>query len=99
MKIKQAEKIVHKEIIKDRRQKYGNNFPLIAALWRGYLKKRFKIDLELSDEDAAIMMTLMKVSRLAHAPQEYDTLEDMLNYAWIGLNYEEYKNKQEQMEN
>lgn len=90
MKIVQIDKLVNANIIKDRRERYGNNFPLIAALWRGFIKKRFGIDIELKDQDAAIMMTLMKVSRLAFAPEEYDTMEDFINYAWIGLNYQDY---------
>ena len=91
MKIRGDERIVNKDIIKDRRQRYGNNFPLISALWRGFIRKRFKVDLQLTAEDTAIMMTLMKVSRLAYSPEQYDTLQDMLNYAWIGLNYDEYE--------
>jgi hypothetical protein len=36
------------------------------------------------------MFSLHKISRLANAPEDTDTLRDMLNYAWLGTSYDEY---------
>jgi hypothetical protein len=34
------------------------------------------------------MLCLLKVSRLANNPSDSDTLKDMLNYAWLGIDYD-----------
>ncbi len=87
-------KIVDKDIIKDRLKIYGNNFPIIKDLWRTYLIQRFGIDIDIKEDDVAVMMALMKVSRLAQSPQDEDSITDLINYFWIGLNYDEYTKKE-----
>lgn len=85
--------IVDKDIILDRKNTYGNNFPIINSLWNTYLEKRFpSLDIALTEEDTAMMMALMKVSRLAKSPDNKDSMVDLINYMWIGLNYQEYLN-------
>lgn len=84
--------MVDKDIIIDRKTTYGNNFPIITKLWNSYLDKRFVADgiEKLTDADTAIMMGLMKISRLAQCPEHTDSMTDLINYMWIGLNYDEY---------
>lgn len=88
--IEPVSKIVETDIIKNRRETYGNNFPIITDLWIVYLKKRFGVELGLTSEDVSVMMGLMKVSRLAQSPKNEDSLVDMINYMWIGLNHQDY---------
>jgi hypothetical protein len=45
----------------------------------------------LFPEDVAVMMMLMKVSRLLESPMSEDTLTDLLNYAWIATSYDKYE--------
>lgn len=82
--------IVDKSIILDRKTTYGNNFPIITKLWNNYLGQRFGTEVKLTEEDSAVLMALMKVSRLAQSPENEDSLTDLINYFWIGLNYGEY---------
>jgi hypothetical protein len=37
-----------------------------------------------------MMMCLHKISRLSNNPEDSDTLQDMINYAWLGIDYTEY---------
>ena len=85
-----CQEIVDEFIIKERKERYGNNFPCIANLWITYLSRRLGKEVHITDEDVAIMMALMKVSRLAQSPTNEDSIVDLINYMWIGLNYEKY---------
>lgn len=87
---KLSEELVDKQIIVERSRKYGNNFPLVAQLWKNYLKQRFDLDVAITSSDAAFMFALHKISRLANNPGDEDTLRDMINYAWLGIDYDEY---------
>ena len=84
--------IVDKKIIQERKAEYSNNFPSISKLWNNYLENHsdFHTTGDLTPQDAAIMMGLMKISRLAHYPEHEDSLTDLINYFYIGLNYDEY---------
>jgi len=44
----------------------------------------------ITPSDAAFMFALHKISRLANNPGDEDTLRDMINYAWLGIDYDEY---------
>lgn len=61
----------------DRQDDYGDpeeNFTRIAALWSAYL------NMNISPDQVAVMMTLMKCSRLAHSPDHYDSFVDGVAY-------------------
>lgn len=52
---------------------------IIAELWGAYLGA------DLTPADAAAMMVLLKVGRLAHDPTKRDTHLDIMGYAALGL--------------
>lgn len=82
--------LVDKETIIKRSDEYGNNFPFLVEIWKNFLKLRYNIDVPLTPKDVAFMFSLHKVSRLANNPADQDTLRDMINYAWLGIDYDEY---------
>ena len=52
----------------DREQDYGspeNNFDTIAKLWTTYLKSCEHVHGDITSEDVAVMMILLKISRIA----------------------------------
>lgn len=81
--------MIDKKIIAERKQQYGNNFPLIAKLWENYCENIRDYG-EFTPKDVSMMMALMKISRLANSPDHKDSLIDLINYMWIALNYDEY---------
>jgi hypothetical protein len=81
--------MINKEIIAQRKEQYGNNFPLIAKLWENYCEN-VRDDSEFTPKDVSMMMALMKISRLANSPDHADSLIDLINYMWIALNYDQY---------
>lgn len=83
--------MVNKDIIVDRSKIYGNNFPFLAKIWMNYFKIKYGVNVQISAEDAAMMMCLHKISRLANNPEDKDTLQDMINYAWLGISYSQYE--------
>ena len=71
--LEQAKQIV----CTDREETYGepeNNFSLIAALWSTYISK------ELSPEDVAIMMALLKIARIKTGKYKADNYIDICGY-------------------
>ena len=65
----------------DREQDYGspeNNFGTIAALWTVYLGK------EVSPVDVAMMMSLLKISRIKNGGGSGDSFVDLAGYAACG---------------
>jgi hypothetical protein len=83
--------IVDKKMIAERKLLYGNNFPKFAELINNYLSNFKNEEEPIFPEDVAVMMMLMKVSRLLESPMNEDTLTDLLNYAWIATSYKEYE--------
>jgi hypothetical protein len=73
-------------VTRDRNLDYGepeNNFADIAALWNVYLQ----IDAEgrpISPTDVAVLMILMKVSRIRTSPLKEDHWIDIAGYAACG---------------
>lgn len=66
------------DVVRERGAAYGTpheNFGNIAALWSGYLGK------EVSREDVALLLTLLKVARLKTSPQHEDSQVDVCGYA------------------
>ena len=80
---------VDKAIIKERKDTFGNSFPIIAGLWNNYLNNCIQND-HITPEDAAVMLALLKIARLSVRPTHEDSMIDMLNYLWIAFNYDEY---------
>ncbi len=93
-------------MIREKKKTYGNNFLEIRNNWVDYLKKLNLSDPEeLSEENVAEMMALMKYARIENISKailsgkikEYiarpaleDSLVDRDNYLWISKNYKEY---------
>lgn len=69
-----------KEIVsKNREQDYGppeNNFTIIANLWNAYLGSN-----EITPEDVAIMMALLKIGRIRTGNGKADNYIDLAGYA------------------
>ena len=78
-----------KVIYGDREKAYGNprfNLDTIAQLWSVYLKRKFPIpaidySLDITAEDVAQFMILLKTARLIHNPTHVDSLTDQAGYA------------------
>lgn len=77
----------HEIIYGDREQTYGKpakNLQTIADMWESYLRARGVWN-DAADglfaDDVALMMVLMKVSRLANSPEHRDSLVDICGYA------------------
>lgn len=81
----EADKIIYG----DREKAYGNprfNLDTIAQLWSVYLKRKFPIpdidySLDITAEDVAQFMILLKTARLIHNPTHVDSLTDQAGYA------------------
>lgn len=71
-----------KEIIYgDREKTYGHpskNLEVIAHMWTAYIQSRDTS--VLNAQDVALMMTLLKVARLANSPDHHDSLVDSAGY-------------------
>ena len=70
----------------DRERTYGHpakNLNCIADMWNSYLMSRFDEELPklLNAKDVAVMMVLLKASRLANDPNHRDSLVDICGYA------------------
>ena len=80
------------DAVSDRGQAYGDtnrNFKQIADFWSLHLRNRHDMKVELTPEDVASMMILMKLARLAHSPDHLDSLIDISGYAacWADLSH------------
>lgn len=69
-----------------RQDSYGNpedSFERIANLWDAYLTGKYKSEIDLTAEDVALMMTLMKIARMMTGSGHRDSYIDAAGY--IGL--------------
>ena len=85
--LNEASHIIHN----DRNKDYGepiDDFSLTASLWEAYLRRimvtRGTETLYLDPHDVAIMMALVKVSRLTETPQKRDHWVDIAGYIGCG---------------
>ncbi|MGI6096478.1 MAG: DUF6378 domain-containing protein [Lachnospiraceae bacterium] len=88
----------------DRDQQYGspeNSFKAIASMWAGYLEAKgcvFPNGEELSAKDAAAMMVLFKMARVATGQTKADNWIDAAGYAACGGEIESSKENQQEDE-
>lgn len=74
----------------DREQDYGSpedNFKTIAELWTTYVKRKCicdNVDVCISAEDVAVMMTLLKIARIAGGNFKEDSWVDAIGYLACG---------------
>lgn len=69
------------DIVAEREQDYGDasiSFARIAALWTAHLNT------EVTPNDVALMMILLKVSRTKTSPYKHDNWLDIAGYAHLG---------------
>jgi hypothetical protein len=59
-------KMIDKELIRERKIIYGNNFAEIAKLWTAYLNRKLGVmgRFKVTETDVAKMMVLMKEARI-----------------------------------
>lgn len=86
--LSEAEELIHGQRARD----YGHpsiNFQRIADLWNAYLK--YSTTDEITPQDTAVMMILLKIARLQQNPENHDSLVDIAGYAgtierlWEGM--------------
>lgn len=71
----------------NRRKAYGNpedNFICIGELWTAYLKRRHNFVHTISASDVAVLMSLVKIARLAETTNHSDSWRDLAGYAACG---------------
>lgn len=95
--------MLDKQLIKSRKEIYGDNFACIAEHWGNYL------DIQIEGKEVAVLMAHLKQCRIEAIEEKLsngaepeiavklleslkDSKKDLMNYLWIGSNFEEYKN-------
>lgn len=71
----------------DRQDDYGDpavNFNRIATLWGAYMGDRVRPTDRITAADVAMLMALVKVSRLANTPGHQDSYVDLIGYVALG---------------
>lgn len=67
-----------------REQSYGspeNNFQVIAEFWRVYIMAKYGIDVPFAPDDSGIMLSLLKIARIASGQSKDDNYIDLAGYA------------------
>jgi hypothetical protein len=70
----------------DRQADYGHpahNMQVVADLWSVYLRRGSLLPMTISAADAATMLLLLKVARVATGSLKRDTVVDMAGYAGV----------------
>jgi len=70
--------VVDKELIKQRKEIYGDNFEDIAREWSEFIKRKISVfdSFKLKGKDVADMMVLMKECRVDVIAEKYEFCED-----------------------
>lgn len=77
----------------DREKDYGtpeDSFETIADFWRNYLRS---IDHPVDNVDAAVMMALMKIARIANGRFKEDSFVDAIGYLAIAAELSDFERK------
>ncbi len=77
--LEEAQSLVHG----DRQESYGHpslDLTCTAGLWSAWLTRRTGATVELTGGDVGCLMSLLKLSRLAGAPNHRDSLVDAAGY-------------------
>lgn len=84
----------------DRNAQYGNptgDFVAISQMWTSYIHRRFSQfdgdlhDFAFSPHDVAVLMALVKVSRIGWSPDKKDHWADLAGYAACGWECVEFE--------
>ena len=73
-------------VMGNRQADYGHpraNYESIASLFNGYLRPAGVLTKDMSPDDAAMLMLLMKVGRYATGSRKRDTIVDLAGYAEV----------------
>lgn len=72
----------------ERNAVYGppvDDFGMTARFWSNWLNRRYPhLDAQLTATDVAAMMLMLKLTRLSHSPEHYDSWVDAAGYAACG---------------
>lgn len=71
----------------DRNNQYGPpnaDFLKTARMWEVYLSATNDVDVSIRPHDVAVLMMLLKISRIAWAPEKSDNWIDLAGYAACG---------------
>lgn len=74
------------ELIGGDRKEYGDfrsNLDLCGVLWSRYLESKHGLEYDLSGHDVAMLMVLLKASRVASGQFKKDNYVDICGYASI----------------
>lgn len=58
----------------------GKDFQRTAGMWSSYLRMKLKPGMDITPEDMAAMMVMLKLSRLAETPHHHDSKVDAIGY-------------------
>ena len=67
--------MIDKEVMKQRKKVYGNNFPAIAKNWSDFL------GINITERDVAMMMAQMKETRIIFIKDKLNDLKDMPDFS------------------
>lgn len=92
-----------KMVCGEREQDYGtpeDNFAVIARLWNGYLNNSRSVSIingtvrtSITPKDVAMMMSLLKIARIATGSGTGDSFIDLAGYAACGYEIQMKNNK------
>jgi hypothetical protein len=85
--LRDAQKVING----DRQDAYGNpenSFQRIADLWDAYLSGKYDSEIDLTAQDVALMMTLMKIARTMTGSGHMDSYVDACGYMALAADME-----------
>ena len=74
----EARKIVRNGVREAAYGEPGKDFKRTAMMWSGLLREKLRVD--ITPEDVASMMVILKLSRLAETPHHRDSVVDTIGY-------------------
>ncbi len=76
------------ETLKERNEQYGDPtevFGTLAGMWEAILQT------PVSRQEVALCLAALKIARLVHQPGHQDSLKDLIGYAALYSEFDEYK--------